>query len=55
MSLQTDDRLENVIVTGIDENGYLLVKSEQGIVHMVMPDGNSFDALRGLVTVKQRV
>lgn len=55
VALQTGDQMENVIVTGIDESGYLLVKNEQGTVHMVMPDGNSFDALRGLVTIKQRV
>ncbi|XP_062516763.1 biotin--protein ligase-like isoform X2 [Corticium candelabrum] len=54
VSLQMDDKIKNVTVTGIDEHGFLLVKGEGGESQTVMPDGNSFDALRGLITVKQR-
>lgn len=39
-------------VLGLDENGFLQVKSgEQGVVS-VQPDGNSFDMLRNLVVIK---
>ncbi|XP_067113908.1 biotin--protein ligase isoform X1 [Osmerus mordax] len=41
-------------VVGLDDNGFLQVRSrEQGVVS-VQPDGNSFDMLRNLVVTKQR-
>ncbi|XP_010891889.2 biotin--protein ligase isoform X1 [Esox lucius] len=41
-------------VVGVDDNGFLQVRSEEQGVVSVQPDGNSFDMLRNLVVVKQR-
>ncbi|KAJ7996983.1 hypothetical protein DPEC_G00224190 [Dallia pectoralis] len=41
-------------VVGLDDNGFLQVRSEEQGVVSVQPDGNSFDMLRNLVVVKQR-
>ncbi|KAL0994492.1 hypothetical protein UPYG_G00122970 [Umbra pygmaea] len=41
-------------VEGIDDNGFLLVRSDELGVVSVQPDGNSFDMLRNLVVIKQR-
>lgn len=38
-------------VLGLDENGFLQVMGDQGVVS-VQPDGNSFDMLRNLVVTK---
>ncbi|KAL1267246.1 hypothetical protein QQF64_002921, partial [Cirrhinus molitorella] len=38
-------------VVGLDENGFLQVMGDQGVVS-VQPDGNSFDMLRNLVVTK---
>lgn len=40
-------------VVGLDENGFLQVTSDQGVVS-VQPDGNSFDMLRNLLVTKTR-
>lgn len=47
-----DSNLRKVRVLGIDEYGYLKVKSDEGIVSSVQPDGNSFDMLKGLIAPK---
>lgn len=38
-------------IVGIDEFGFLLVETTQGIM-TVHPDGNSFDMLQGLIIPK---
>ncbi|KAL4608729.1 biotin-protein ligase isoform X1 [Arapaima gigas] len=40
-------------VVGLDEHGFLLVRSSHQGVVSVQPDGNSFDMLRNLVVTKQ--
>ncbi|KAM9539220.1 biotin--protein ligase isoform 1-T1 [Salvelinus alpinus] len=42
------------VVVGLDDNGFLQVRSEEQGVVSVQPDGNSFDMLRNLVVTKQR-
>uniref|UniRef100_A0AAY4ENK7 BPL/LPL catalytic domain-containing protein n=1 Tax=Denticeps clupeoides TaxID=299321 RepID=A0AAY4ENK7_9TELE len=50
--LWSEDGPEAAVV-GLDDNGFLQVKTaEQGVVS-VQPDGNSFDMLRNLVVTKQ--
>lgn len=40
-------------IIGIDDYGYLLVKlSLDGSTETVLPDGNSFDMLKGLIRCK---
>ncbi|XP_022908041.2 biotin--protein ligase [Onthophagus taurus] len=48
-----DNHLRKVKVIGIDNFGYLRVKSKDG-VSSVQPDGNSFDMLKGLIAPKIR-
>ena len=43
---------EKVLIIGIDENGFLLVQRNNGDVHAVPPNGNSFDYLKGLIIPK---
>lgn len=39
-------------IIGIDDYGYLLVKLANGATETVLPDGNSFDMLKGLISCK---
>ena len=39
-------------IIGIDENGFLQVKTDCGVISL-HPDGNSFDILKGLIQPKQ--
>ncbi|MFH4978710.1 hypothetical protein AB6A40_005419 [Gnathostoma spinigerum] len=44
---------EKLIIRGLDKHGFLEVRSRHtGKVMVVHPDGNSFDMMRGLITVK---
>ncbi|XP_060063919.1 biotin--protein ligase-like [Ylistrum balloti] len=47
---------ENIDVTiqGLDEYGYLDVIADDGTRHSVQPDGNSFDMMRNLISMKTR-
>ena len=45
---------EQVTVQGLDSDGFLLVKTQAGKCISLQPDGNSFDMMRGLITVKNR-
>ena len=41
------------VITGIDEYGYLLVRSRKdGAQLSLQPDGNSFDIMKGLIAMK---
>lgn len=40
------------MVIGLDDNGFLRVRSENGEILDVRPDGNSFDMLAGLIAPK---
>ncbi|KAH3728852.1 biotin--protein ligase-like [Dreissena polymorpha] len=51
--LQTDGDQE-VTVRGLDEYGYLLVETSSGETISVQPDGNSFDMMKNLITLKHR-
>lgn len=39
-------------VIGLDDHGFLRVRSEEGEIIDVRPDGNSFDMLSGLIAPK---
>lgn len=43
---------QEAIVIGIDEIGYLRVRTVDGKIETVQPDGNSFDMLQGLIVPK---
>ncbi|VEN62869.1 unnamed protein product [Callosobruchus maculatus] len=43
---------EYVKIIGIDDYGYLKVRSPNGSIASVQPDGNTFDMLRGLIYPK---
>ena len=45
---------EEVIVRGLDPNGFLLVETNNGDILSLQPDGNSFDMMQGLITIKTR-
>ncbi|KAJ8954187.1 hypothetical protein NQ318_005782 [Aromia moschata] len=47
-----DGERKRVRIVGIDDYGFLKVRTEDGAVITVQPDGNNFDMLRGLVTPK---
>jgi biotin--protein ligase len=43
---------ERVSVVGLDKYGYLRVKRKGGDELSLQPDGNSFDIMKGLITMK---
>lgn len=47
-----DNQSRKVKIVGIDDFGYLTVKSVDGTVSAVQPDGNTFDMLKGLIAPK---
>ncbi|KAF5284152.1 hypothetical protein FQR65_LT00152 [Abscondita terminalis] len=48
----SDGRTCSATIIGIDEYGYLKVRSSDGTVSSVQPDGNSFDMMKGLIAPK---
>ena len=52
VKLHSED--EVVIVKGLDASGFLLVESKSGSFVSLQPDGNSFDMMQGLISVKTR-
>ncbi|XP_066259980.1 biotin--protein ligase [Euwallacea similis] len=47
-----DGKLLKANVAGIDDHGYLKVRTSNGFVESVQPDGNSFDLMKGLIYPK---
>ncbi|GJQ79840.1 Hcs [Trypoxylus dichotomus] len=47
-----DSQPRKVKIVGIDDYGYLTVKSPDGTISAVQPDGNTFDMLKGLIAPK---
>ena len=45
---------EVVRVTGINEYGFLRVRTQNGAELMLQPDGNSFDIMRNLIVMKKK-
>ncbi|KAJ8939503.1 hypothetical protein NQ314_011118 [Rhamnusium bicolor] len=45
-----DGEKQKVRITGIDDVGFLKVRSEDGAIITVQPDGNTFDMLKGLIS-----
>ena len=43
---------EEVMIIGLDEFGFLLVKTKSGKLLSVQPDGNTFDMLKNLIAIK---
>lgn len=52
--VRLEDRNVDVTIQGLDEYGYLDVKADDGTRHSVQPDGNSFDMMRNLISMKTR-
>ena len=52
MKLYSED--EFVTVKGIDPNGFLLVENKDGSPLSLQPDGNSFDMMQGLISIKAK-
>lgn len=50
--LHPDKTSFKAMVIGLDDNGFLRVRSENGEILDVRPDGNSFDMLAGLIAPK---
>ncbi|XP_050436553.1 biotin--protein ligase [Adelges cooleyi] len=50
--LRTDQTSFKALVIGLDDHGFLRVRSESGEIVDVRPDGNSFDMLAGLIAPK---
>lgn len=53
MSVYIEEEKMKATVTGLDEYGYLTVISEKGDNLSLQPDGNSFDMMRNLITMKK--
>ena len=45
---------DRVVVRGLDHSGFLLVKKSDDCCISLQPDGNSFDMMRGLISIKSR-
>ena len=43
---------EEVVIVGIDEYGYLRVQCKSRQELSLQPDGNTFDIMKGLITMK---
>ena len=52
LSLNDNQTMEQVTITGLDDFGFLLVQTKAGKSLSVQPDGNSFDMLRNLIAMK---
>ena len=44
--------INEATITGIDEYGYLRVRTKDGESLSLQPDGNTFDIMRGLIRMK---
>lgn len=53
VNVNTDTIMESVIIKGINENGFLVALTQEGKQVELIPDGNSFNFLEGLITKKQ--
>jgi len=53
VSVKRGDRMEEVVILGIDDFGYIEARGKEGLV-TIHPDGNSFDMMEGLIAPKQR-
>ncbi|XP_053397542.1 biotin--protein ligase-like [Mercenaria mercenaria] len=53
VNLQSEGNAE-VQIIGLDEYGYLLVETADGVKISVQPDGNSFDMMKNLISMKTR-
>ncbi|XP_029658335.1 biotin--protein ligase [Octopus sinensis] len=49
--LECENNLE-VDINGLDENGFLQVKTAEGRLISVQPDGNTFDFMKNLIAIK---
>ncbi|CAH1132028.1 unnamed protein product [Ceutorhynchus assimilis] len=47
-----EGKFERVKIVGIDDQGFLKVKTSRGTSKSVQPDGNSFDIMKGLISIK---
>ena len=52
VNVLSDDKMENVIIKGINENGYLVAVTDEGKTVELIPDGNTFNFLEGLISKK---
>ena len=52
VNVLSDDKMENVIIKGINDNGYLVAVTDEGKTVELIPDGNTFNFLEGLISKK---
>ena len=52
VNVQIDNRLESVVIKGINDEGYLVATNSQGKQVELLPDGNTFNFLEGLISKK---
>ena len=52
VNVLSDDKIENVIIKGINDNGYLVAVTDEGKTVELIPDGNTFNFLEGLISKK---
>lgn len=50
--LSSTGETRKAIITGLDDYGFLTVRSEDGTLSSVQPDGNTFDMMKGLIAPK---
>lgn len=43
---------EDVLITGLNEHGYLRVKRPDGSEHCLQPDGNRFDLMENMILLR---
>ncbi|XP_030850810.1 biotin--protein ligase isoform X2 [Strongylocentrotus purpuratus] len=51
IKLESEDG-DEVTITGLDKTGFLQVKKKDGSIRSVQPDGNTFDMLKNLISMK---
>ena len=51
--LNEDGTTDSVIIKGLDETGFLIAVDAKGNTRELMPDGNSFSFLEGLISKKK--
>lgn len=50
----SSDVIKDVMITGIDKYGFLVVRGKDGSTSSVQPDNNTFDMMQGLIAPKIR-
>ena len=52
VEIKNGEGMEEAVIRGLDSSGFLKARLKSGEIVLLQPDGNSFDMLKGLITVK---